>query len=197
MRVLALTEQARWLQSQTLPADPYKSGGETFEFYLQFYPPKHLGGVECFTEALIGYAAEGGETMMTVMDTECPREYDVRLFDRLRFQVGESKTIYEAPAHLFAAEELQDLIPMFALTVAWQWEAYLHMPRTRTILLNWEGDIFDMWTDDHSVFMGVSEMLKTFGLSEVATAQPGGPANGSPPIRSETNSTSSAAGSRR
>lgn len=171
MRVLALTEQARWLQSHALPVDPYKCGGEAFKFFLQFYPPKHLGGVECFTEALIGYAGVGGEMMMTVMDTECPREYDERLFDKLRFPVGESKTIYEAPAHLFAVEELQDLIPMFSLTVAWQWEAYLHMAHTRTILLNWEGDIFDMWTDDHSVFMGVSEMLKTFGLSETETAQ--------------------------
>jgi hypothetical protein len=38
---------------------------------------------------------------------------------------------------------------------------------------------------------------KTVGLLLTKQAEPGGPANGSQPIRSETNSTSSAAGSRR
>ena len=42
---------------------------------------------------------------MTVMDTECPRAYDERLFDKPRFPVGEAKTIDEAPAHLYTAEE--------------------------------------------------------------------------------------------
>ncbi len=197
MRVLPLTEQGRWLQSQALPADPYKAGGEVFEFYLQFYPPKHLGGIECFTEGLIGYAGVGGEALMTVVNTECPREYDERLFNRIRFPDGEGKSIYESPAHLFSADELQDLIPIFSLTVAWQWESYLHMPRTRTVLLNWEGDIFDLWTGDRSVYFGVSEMLKTFGLSEVAASQPGGPANGGQPFSPDSTSTPPTAGLRR
>ena len=197
MRILPLAEQGRWLQSQALPADPYKAGGETFEFYLQFYPPKHLGGIECFSEGLISYAGVGGEALMTVVDTECPREYDERLFNRIRYPVGEGKSIYESPAHLFSADELPDLIPIFSLTVAWQWEAYLHMPRTRTVLLNWEGDIFDLWTDDRAVYLGVSEMLKEFSLSEVAGSQPGDPANGGRPFSPDSTSTPPAAGPRR
>lgn len=181
MRVLALTDQARWLRAHELPADPYESGGDTFKYYLQFHPPKHLAGIECFTGALIGCAAAGGEAMLTVMDTECPYDYDERLFDRLRFPAAGPGTIHEAPAHLFGADELQDLIPMFGLTAAWQWETYLHMPGTRTILLNWEGDVFDLWTDDPSVFVAVSEMLRGFGLSE--TDPPGRPraSEGGPP----------------
>ena len=73
---------------------------------------------------------------------------------------------------------------MFSLTVAFQWEAYLHIPMSKTILLNWEGDIFDLWTDDRSVFASVSDMLRTFCLSETNSAQPGGPVSpDSPSLR--------------
>ena len=171
MRILPLTEQARWLAAHALPTEPYERGGEVFKFFLQFHAPKTLASIECFTKALLDYAGVGGDVMMTVIDTEAPYDYDERLFDKLRFPVGEPKTIVEAPAHLFSTDELDDLVPMFGLTVAWQWEAYLHMPHTRTVLLNWEGEVFDFWTDDRSVFAGVSEMLKTFGLSETESAQ--------------------------
>jgi hypothetical protein len=174
MQILPLTEQAAWLASHLLPGEPYQRDGENLAFFLQFYAPKELRGIQSFTEALLDYAGTRREVMMTVMDTECTRDYEERLFDTLRFPSGERKSIFDAPAHLFAAGELPDLIPMFSLTVAWQWETYLHMPRTRTILLNWEGEIFDLWTDDQAVLTGVSEMLSTFGLTKTQDAQPSG-----------------------
>jgi len=105
--------------------------------------------------------------MLTVVDTEMPYDYEERLFNRLRFPASEPKAILDSPAHLFDREELRDVIPMFSLTVGWQWESYLHMPGSRTVLLNWEGDIFDVWTDDRSVASGISDMLKTFNLEQV------------------------------
>ena len=164
------------MAGHSLPDSPYEHGGEAFKFFLQFHAPKTLRSTECFTEALLDCAGTGGEVMMTVVDTESPYEYEERLFNRLRFPLGEPKSIMEAPAHLFAANQLADLIPIFSLTVGWQWEAYLHMARSRTVLLNWEGEIFDFWTDDDPVFSGLVGMLKTFGLNETQPAQQGGSA---------------------
>jgi hypothetical protein len=172
MRILSLTEQAAWMACRGLPANPYERGGEKFEFYLQFYAPKTLRSTECFTEGVVNFAGSGDEIMLTVVDTEMPDDYEERLFNRLRFPVSEPKEIMESPAHLFDTEELRDVIPIFSLTVGWQWEAYLHMPRSRTVLLNWEGDIFDVWTDEQSVFSGISGMLQTFGLKEIENARP-------------------------
>ena len=42
----------------------------------------------------------------------------------------------------------------------------------------------DLWTDDRSVFASVSDMLRTFCLSETNSAQPGGPVSpDSPSLR--------------
>lgn len=150
-----------------LPANPYQSGGEKFEFYLQFYAPKELRSTECFTEGVLSFAGSGDEIMMTVVDTEMPYDYEERLFNTLRFPGRQPEEIMESPAHLFDTEELRDVIPMFSLTVGWGWESYLHIPASRTVLLNWEGEIFDFWTDEQSVFSGISDMLKTFGLKQV------------------------------
>ncbi len=154
--------------SNDLPARPYQEGDDVFEYFLQFHAPKTLSSIQCFTDALIALAGTGSEVMMTVIDTESPYDYEARFFSKLRFPVGEPKSIVEAPAHLFQPDELSDLVPMFSLTVGWHWEAYLHMQRTRTVLLNWEGEIFDLWTNDQGVFSGVAGMLQTFGLSEKA-----------------------------
>jgi hypothetical protein len=172
MRVLTRPEQAAWIDRHGLPAEPYRSGGEKFKFYLQFHTPKTLRSIECFTEGVLNLAGLGGEVMMTIVDTEISYDFQVRLFDRLRFPMTEPKAIVDSPGHLFDSDEVRDVIPMFSLTVGWGWEAYLHMPRSRTVLLNWEGDIFDVWTDDQSVFSGICGMLKTFGLNQTDTAQP-------------------------
>jgi hypothetical protein len=155
-------------------------GGESFEFSLQFYAPKTFRSTECFTEGLLGFAGGNGNVMMTVIDTVSPYDYEERLFNRLRFPEGQPTSIVETPVHLFASEELRDLIPIFSLTVGWQWQAYLHMPASRSILLNWEGEIFDFWTDEQSVFSGVAGMLETFGLRETAGVQLGAAPNGGP-----------------
>lgn len=167
MRILSLSEQAAWMARRGLPANPYQCDGEKFEFYLQFYAPKSLRSTECFTEGVLNFGGSGDEIMMTVVDTENPYDYEERLFNRLRFPASEPKAILESPAHLFDRDELGDVIPMFSLTVGWQWESYLHIPGSGTVLLNWEGDIFDVWTHEQSVFLGISDMLKAFGLEPV------------------------------
>ena len=181
MRILSLTEHAAWMAAHKLPAKPYEHGGEAFESFLQFHAPKTFRSIECFTEALLDYAGTGGEAMVTIVDTVNPYDYEERLFNRLRFPGGEPKSIPEAPAHLFDANELADLIPIFSLTVGWQWQAYLHMPRSRTVLHNWEGELFDLWTDDRAVLTGLRGMLETFGLGETEPAPPGNAADPAPP----------------
>jgi hypothetical protein len=166
MRILSSTELAAWMTANKLPSEPYAQGGEAFAFYLQFHAPQSFRSIECFIEALLHHAGTGGETMVTVVDTVNLYDYEYRFFEKLRFPAGETKSILEAPAHLFSAHEFTDVIPMFSLTVGWQWQAYLHMPRSRSVLFNWEGELFDLWTDDRAVLTGVRELLERFGLRE-------------------------------
>ena len=177
MQILSKTEIESWMCRRALPGDPYQNGGDRLAFYLQFYPPKNLRGVESFTHGLIHHLARDDEVLMTITDTENPERYELRLFDRLRKDFASGREILDAPGHLFAAAGYDDVIPMFALTVAFQWEAYLHFPATRSIILNWEGDIIDFWTDDRNAFDAVSTMIDAFKLKEVKAAQPGATEN--------------------
>ncbi len=166
MQLLTVAEQSRWLADRQLPADPYAAGGDVFQFYLQFYPPENFRGVESFIKGFLEYAGRGSDLMVTVMDTVNPDPYELRLFDRLRTLNEERRRLLDTPVHLFEPTEDDDVIAMFTLTVAFQWQAYLHVPKTRTVLYNWEGDIFDFWTADRLVFESVSRMLDTFELKQ-------------------------------
>lgn len=160
-----MEEHAAWLATQNLPAKPYEHGGGKFEFYIQFYAPTRFRATECFTEGLLSVAAEKGELLLSVTDMVTPYDYEEQLFDRIRFCGAASAPAADSYAHLFAADEIRDSIPMFSLTVGWQWSTYLHMPHTRTVVLNWEGTIFDLWTDDPQVFSDMPQMLQNFELS--------------------------------
>ena len=166
MRILSIAEHAAWLAASDLAARPYVEGGGTFRFYLQFHAPTTFRATECFTEGILEYAATEGEVLLTVVNVVMPYDYEERLFDKIRRASNAPIPTDDSGGHLFTADERRDSIPVFSLTAGWQWEVYLHMPHSRTVLLNWEGAIFDLWTDDESVLSGVFEMLERFGLTE-------------------------------
>lgn len=166
MHLLETTQQARWLAERNLPVEPYEKGSYDLEFYLQFHVPKSFRGIEYFTKGVIECAGKGGQLLVTVTDTVMAEPFETRLFERLRTPNMESKRLIDQPAHLFDHEEDEDVIAMFSLTVALEWKAYLHFPASRSVLYNWEGEIFDFWSADYEVFKNLSQLVQAFELKK-------------------------------
>ncbi len=166
MKCFTPDEELAWLAEHHIQAAPYEHGGQCFAFYLQFYSPKSFRGVAAFTQNVLSAICEGGETLLSIADTEQPKSYELRLIERLRSASQESRSIGKAPGHLFSSAEEDDAVAMFSLTVAMGWEAYLYMPKTSSVVFNWEGDILDFWTSKRSVFEEVTRLIAVFGLQE-------------------------------
>ena len=166
MKCITPDEELAWLAAHRIPANPYEHGGQSFAFYLQFYPPKNFRAVEAFSKNVLPPICAGGETLLSITDTELAESYELRLIERLRSANQDDRGIGEARGHLFSSAEEDDLVAMFSLTVAMGWEAYLYMPKTCSVMLNWEGDILDFWTSDRSIFEEVTRLIGVFGLQE-------------------------------
>jgi hypothetical protein len=90
----------------------------------------------------------------------------MRLIDLVRTTHGERRPLIDAAGHLFPTDEKDDLVGLFSLTVAYYWSAYLYFPSSKTTLFNWEGEIFDFWTDDPNCYAKLLELQKSFHLKK-------------------------------
>lgn len=157
-----------WLEPYGLPVDPYaESDVARLPFYLQFHAPKRFRPVEAFARELAALASPDDEFLVSITDTIMPWDFELRMFDRLR--PAGAPSLLEAPGHLFSRDEVGDMISMFSLSVALEWKAYLHVPKMRSILHNWEGEIFDFWSGTEAVFEAVSSLLVGFKLDETGS----------------------------
>lgn len=101
------------------------------------------------------------------MITDWPlyKPYEMKIIDFARSAHGEKRPLTDAAGHIFSLDEKHDLIALFSLTVAYDWKAYLYFPSSKTTLYNWEGEIFDFWTDDKSRYNKLLELQKAFYLN--------------------------------
>jgi len=84
---------------------------------------------------------------------------------------GENRWLIEAPGHLIGPDETELGISLFALSASFGWTAYLYSPLDSAILLNWEGEIFDYWTDNQQALSEMRKILVDFDLSETNQAE--------------------------
>ncbi len=168
MHCLRKEQIASWLTKHSLPADPYNEYAGSLPLYLQFHAPKRFRPIEAFTREFSALAAPHDEVLVSVIDTIAPWNLELRMFNRLRPE--SAPDLLEAPGHLFARDEVEDMIAMFSLTVALEWKAYLYIPERHLILYNWEGEIFDFWTTNESASMCVRALLQDFQLNETEKA---------------------------
>jgi hypothetical protein len=163
MNCINVQEQETWLKDQKMQGQPYGSDNAP-KHYIQFYAPKHLRAVEAFAHNLTDLYFPSNKALLSITDWALYQPYEMRLFDCVRSIHGEKRWLIDAPGHLFSTSEKDDLIGLFSLSVAFEWTSYIYFPDARVTLLNWEGVIFDFWTDDSKQLIAVSELLKSFSL---------------------------------
>lgn len=84
----------------------------------------------------------------------------------IRSNANELRKLIEAPGHHLTPEESETGISLFSLSASFGWSSYLYSPTHRSTLYNWEGSIFDFWTDSRAAIENLKSLLKQFGLDQ-------------------------------
>ena len=84
----------------------------------------------------------------------------------IRLSESEGRVLIDAPGHALSFREKDIGISLFSLSASFGWSPYLYSPRENSILHNWEGDVFDFWTNSEETFTEMKRILHEFELSE-------------------------------
>ena len=79
---------------------------------------------------------------------------------------GERRNLIECPGHLLDAGKAETGIALVSLSASFSWSCYLYSPLANSTLYNWEGEIFDFWTDGDAAFAAMKEILMELSLEE-------------------------------
>jgi hypothetical protein len=84
----------------------------------------------------------------------------------IRLAQGDARKLIEAPGHCLGSDESEPGIALFSLSASYAWSSYLYSPIHRSTLYNWEGEIFDYWTDSIEALEEMKLLLTQFDLEE-------------------------------
>lgn len=172
MKILTEEEQSELLKAWFVPEDPYNRDDPRPEYYTQFYPPEQLVGILNFTSAFLEAFACDQACLVVFTDWTSYRPHEQKLIDTMRLAFGESRPFMEAPGHVFGPEERDLATGFFSLGVAFGWTAYLYIESDKTVLYNWEGDIFDFWSDSKLKLDKMRELIYFGRLRYTKGAEP-------------------------
>ena len=170
MKCMAPEEIRAWLATHQIAADPY-AGGTAPSHYIQFYAPLRHRQLEAFIRHYFHRIANTDEAIVQIVDWSPYEASEMLTIAALRATSGESRPLIVCPGHLLSEEEREFGIALFGLAASYLWKAYLYSPSSRSTLYNWEGEIFDFWTDSTEVVTEMQEMLKEFCLSETTETE--------------------------
>ena len=169
MQCLTENEISHWLRERGIPEAPYHQVPPT-SFYLQFFTPPNQSLSAFFRQywALV----IGGETALVhITDWGLYTASEMIPLMGIRALHSETRTLIDAPGHLLETHESETVISLMTLTTFFAWSSYWYSPSGHSILYNWEGDIFDFWTDDAAKMEMMKRLLVDFDLRETTEAK--------------------------
>jgi hypothetical protein len=104
---------------------------------------------------------------------------EMLVIDAIRRCHSESRHLIDASGHLVEPSESDLGIALFCVTAAFAWKSYLYSPQLRTTLYNWDGEIFDFWTNGTQEYRTMKSLVSRFALAETTEAEQA--ANGKTP----------------
>ena len=81
-----------------------------------------------------------------------------------RYCWDESRSLLEAPGHLFQSSETEQLIALYGTVGNFEWNAYLYTPNDQATIYNWEGEICDFWTNNQGLNDAALKLVDRYGL---------------------------------
>ena len=165
MRCLTNQEVTEWLRKHSIPEDPY-SGVSSPRYYLQFYPPLAHGFIDAFVRTYHLLMMPDSEAMVHMTDWSTYEPSEMLAIMGIRSMSEENRWLIHAPGHLLTPEESETSVALFSLSASFAWSSYLYCPKYNSTLFNWEGEIFDFWTDCVVMMAQMKRLLELFQLKE-------------------------------
>jgi len=162
MKCLTQQEIARWLTEQCVTPSPYGSA-KSPTHYLQFKFPKGPVANTSFIRQFLKLTS--GDILVHVTDWPTYKRAEMAVVNALRHEWGESRNLIDAPGHLFPANESGLATALFGHTGNFAWNAYLYLPGDLATLYNWEGELYDFWSNDAATQLALERLTGEFGLA--------------------------------
>jgi hypothetical protein len=171
----ALTEKevGKWLVAHGHPPDEDDPIAGTSESTTQFYAPREYSKIQAFVRCYLAEIVVDGDVLIVVEDAYSPSDCDPLILKAiLEHFEGESYNFEELPTLCFptfcvSKKDWEKAIALFTLMTCFRWQCFLYGSANQLTLFNWEGDIFDFWTDSKEKKQAMKEMIRAFKLKEI------------------------------
>jgi hypothetical protein len=166
MKCLTPVEISVWLRNTGQVADP-RSKGKKSAYHITFNAPPDYNyqAFESYWECIIGQVVMTGDLLIVVADADPSLPCQDFIHDAIRKTANERRSVLEAPGYSIDYNEREKAIALLSLSSCFGWKCYLYANHDQTAFLNWEGKIFDFWTDSESKKDTVEQIMQNFGLS--------------------------------
>jgi hypothetical protein len=169
MRCLTNHEVSGWLEARAISQDPYHND-ESPIHYVQFHAPTLYLDLDAFTRHYFKRIIPGSESLVHITDWGLYQSSEMIAISGIRCSFDEKRNLIDAPGHQLDQKETELGISLFSLSASFAWKAYLYSTNEKTTLYNWEGALFDFWTDSDSALAEMRAILKEFNLKETTHA---------------------------
>lgn len=167
MQCITDKEVEEWLRARDLPKDTFFDGASA-RFHLRFYTPVGHRRVDAFVRHYLEQVVPPSELLIHVTDWSLYEQSEMIAISGIRSNAGEIRGLVEAPGHVLNSAEKELCVAIFSLAVSFSWSSNLYSGESRSILFNWEGDVFDFWSDSEASVRKMKELLDRFELAELA-----------------------------
>ncbi|WP_018970408.1 hypothetical protein [Rubritalea marina] len=165
MRCVTESEITEWLRERSIPKDPYH-GDAAPRHYLQFYAPSTYQQQDALARHYYERIIPDSDSLIHMTDWSLYQQSEMIAIAGIRSSRGEDRMLIDSPGHTLMPSEKEIGISLFALSASFAWSSYVYSSLYRSTLYNWEGEIFDFWTDSAETVSEVKLILKQFDLSE-------------------------------
>ena len=165
MKCITESQIDDWLQQRSIHKDPYHCDASP-AFYLQFYAPTNHRSVDAFVRHYYDLIVPEVDSLIHMTDWGLYQQSEMIAIVGIRSSRGEDRMLIDAPGHILPSGEKEIGVSLFSLSTSFAWSSYLYSPRNHSTLFNWEGEIFDFWSDSEQAVSEMRLILNQFDLTE-------------------------------
>lgn len=166
MNCITESQIEEWLEQRSIQKDPYHSDTSP-AFYLQFYAPANQRRIDAFVRHYYERIVPEADSLIHMTDWGLYEQSEMIAIVGIRSSCGEDRILIDSPGHILSSAENEIGIALFGLSVSFSWNSYLYSPQGNSTLFNWEGEVFDFWTDSEQSVSEMRLMLNQFELTEI------------------------------
>lgn len=154
----------QWKITHEQFVDPYRDGCNA-KIWIQFEAPAEYTTLECIVKCFLAEVlCESEEFLVDFVDWSPSQTCRDLLIEALRLKSCGIGQLQNSPACLCTSAEMDWVMALFVLSSCFEWKAYLYGSHGNTGLYNWEGEIWDFWTDSDAHWNKMNTILESFGL---------------------------------